>query len=39
MELIDTFKSAKAASRSLALVSEELRNEILLAVAEAVSAN
>jgi len=39
MELIDTFKSAKAASRSLALVSEELRNEILLAVADAVSAN
>jgi glutamate-5-semialdehyde dehydrogenase len=37
MELIDTFKSAKAASRSLALVSEELRNEILLAVADAVS--
>ena len=39
MELIDTFKSAKAASRSLALVSEELRNKILLAVADAVSAN
>ena len=39
MELIDTFKSAKAASRSLALVSEELRNEILQAVADAVSAN
>ena len=36
MELIETFKQAKAASRSLALISEDLRNQILLAVADAI---
>jgi len=36
MELIETFKRAKAASRSLALVSEDLRNQILQAVADAI---
>ena len=36
MELIETFKKAKAASRSLALISEDLRNQILLAVADAI---
>ena len=36
MELIETFKRAKAASRSLALISEDLRNQILLAVADAI---
>ena len=36
MELIVTFKKAKAASRSLALISEDLRNQILLAVADAI---
>lgn len=36
MELIETFKKAKAASRSLALISEDLRNEILQAVADAI---
>ena len=36
MELIETFKQAKAASRSLALIPEDLRNQILLAVADAI---
>ena len=36
MELIETFKKAKVASRSLALISEDLRNQILLAVADAI---
>lgn len=36
MELIETFKKAKAASRSLELISEDLRNQILLAVADAI---
>ena len=36
MELIETFKKAKASSRSLALISEDLRNQILLAVADAI---
>ena len=36
MELIETFKKAKVASRSLALISEDLRNEILQAVADAI---
>jgi glutamate-5-semialdehyde dehydrogenase len=36
MELIETFKKAKAASRSLALISEDLRNQILQAVADAI---
>ena len=39
MELIETFKKAKAASRSLALISEDLRNQILLAVADAIVEN
>ena len=36
MELIETFKMAKAASRSLALISEDLRNQVLQAVADAI---
>ena len=36
MELIETFKRTKAASRSLALISEDLRNQILQAVADAI---
>ena len=36
MELIETFKQAKAASRSLALIPEDLRNQILQAVADAI---
>ena len=36
MELIETVKKAKAAGRSLALISEDLRNQILLAVADAI---
>jgi len=36
MELIETFKKAKVASRSLALISEDLRNQILQAVADAI---
>ena len=36
MELIETFKKAKAASRSLGLISEDLRNKILQAVADAI---
>ena len=39
MELIESFKHAKAASRSLALISEDLRNQILLAVADAIVNN
>ena len=36
MNLTDTFKSVKTASKSLALLSDEQRNEILMAVAEAI---
>ena len=36
MKLIETFKQAKVASRSLALISEDLRNQILLSVADAI---
>ena len=36
MELIETFKRAKVASKSLALISEDLRNQILQAVADAI---
>ena len=36
MKLIETFKRAKVASRSLALISEDLRNQILLTVADAI---
>jgi glutamate-5-semialdehyde dehydrogenase len=36
MELIETFKKAKAASRLLGLISEDLRNKILQAVADAI---
>ena len=39
MELIESFKHAKAASRSLALISEDLRNQILQAVADAIVEN
>ena len=38
MELIETFKQAKTASRTLALISEDQRSEILLAVADAIVA-
>ena len=36
MDLINTFKSVKIASKSLALLSDEQRNEILMAVADAI---
>jgi glutamate-5-semialdehyde dehydrogenase len=36
MELIDTFKRVKSASKSLALLTDQQRNEILLAVADAI---
>ena len=36
MELIDTFKRVKSASKSLALLTDQLRNDILLAVADAI---
>ena len=36
MELTETFKRAKVASHSLALISEDLRNQILQAVADAI---
>ena len=39
MELIESFKHAKAASRSLTLISEDLRNQILQAVADAIVEN
>ena len=36
MELIDTFKRVKSASKSLALLTDQQRNEMLLAVADAI---
>ena len=36
MELIDTFKRVKSASKSLALLTDQQRNDILLAVADAI---
>lgn len=36
MKLTDTFKRVKAASKSLALLTDEQRNEILMAVADAI---
>ncbi|MBQ9678600.1 MAG: glutamate-5-semialdehyde dehydrogenase [Prevotella sp.] len=36
MDLINTFKSVKMASKSLALLSDAQRNEILMAVADAI---
>ena len=36
MELIDTFKRVKSASKSLALLTDQQRNKILLAVADAI---
>ena len=36
MQLIETFERVKRASKSLALLSDEQRNEILLAVADAI---
>ena len=37
MELTDTFKKVKNASKTLATISDEKRNEILLAVADKAS--
>ena len=39
MQLKDTFERVKRASKSLALLSDEQRNEILNAVADAIAAN
>ena len=39
MQLKETFKNVKAASKSLALLSDEQRNEILQAVAAAIVGN
>ena len=39
MELKETFESVKAASRELALLSDERKNELLCAVADAIEAN
>ena len=36
MQLTDTFKRAKQASKTLALLSDEQRNEVLLSVADAI---
>ena len=36
MQLTDTFKRVKRASKQLALLSDEQRNEILRAVADAI---
>ena len=36
MDLTDTFKRVKTASKSLALLTDEQRNEILMAVADAI---
>ena len=36
MQLKETFESVKRASKTLALLSDEQRNEILLAVADAI---
>lgn len=39
MELTDTFKKVKDASKTLATISDEKRNEILLAVADSIESN
>ena len=39
LQLKETFENVKRASRSLALLSDEQRNEILLAVANAIVDN
>lgn len=39
MELTDTFKKVKNASKTLATISDEKRNEILLAVADSIESN
>lgn len=39
MELTDTFKKVKEASKTLATISDEERNEILLAVADSIESN
>ena len=39
MQLKETFEKVKRASKSLALLSDEQRNEILLAVADAIVQN
>ena len=39
MQLKETFESVKRASKTLALLSDEQRNEILLAVADAIINN
>ena len=39
MELIDTFKKVKNASKTLATISDEKRNEILLAVVDSIESN
>ena len=39
MELTDTFKRVKEASKTLATISDEKRNEILLAVADSIENN
>jgi glutamate-5-semialdehyde dehydrogenase len=39
MQLKETFEKVKRASKSLALLSDDQRNEILLAVAEAIINN
>ena len=36
MELIETFKRVKTASKALALFSDDMRNDILNAVADAI---
>ena len=39
MELTDTFKKVKEASKTLATISDEKRNDILLAVADSIESN
>ena len=39
MQLEETFKRVKRASKTLALLNDQQRNEILLAVADAIIAN
>ena len=39
MELTDTFKKVKQASKTLATISDEERNNILLAVADSIEVN
>ena len=39
MELTDTFKRVKEASKTLATISDEKRNDILLAVADGIENN